>query len=187
MIALLSSNFALTIKNPVKTKALLTYSEKEENLRRHHGVSGHRSFILKKEPYCNCVTVWVISGFPDCSVVKKLTCSAGDAEDPGLILGLGRSPGEGTGYPLQYSRLENPMDRRAWWASVCGVVKKTPLSTHTYYITRKICLLQKHSQGYGARWGGWGNKRNFLSNTDILSCNFFSSSENLATIEEKNS
>ena len=113
MIALLSSNFALTIKNPVKTKALLTYSEKEENLRGHHGVSGHRSFILKKEPYCNCVTVWVISGFPDCSVVKKLTCSAGDAEDPGLILGLGRSPGEGTGYPLQYSRLENPMDRRA--------------------------------------------------------------------------
>lgn len=50
MIALLHSDYALTIKNPVKTKALLTYSEKEENLRGHHGVSGHTSFILKKEP-----------------------------------------------------------------------------------------------------------------------------------------
>jgi len=42
---------------------------------------------------------------------------------PSLIPGLGRSPGEGNGYPLQYSCLENSMDRRAWWATVYGVAK----------------------------------------------------------------
>ena len=51
-------------------------------------------------------------------VVKNLTANAGDT---GLILGKGRSPGEGNGYPLQYSCLGNPMDRGAWWAIVHGV------------------------------------------------------------------
>ena len=45
------------------------------------------------------------------------------AEDPGLIPGSGRSPGEGNGNPLQYSCLENSMDSGAWWATVCGVAK----------------------------------------------------------------
>ena len=49
-------------------------------------------------------------GFPGGSVVKNLLVNAGDA---GLIPGLGRSPGEGNGNPLQYSCLENPMDRGA--------------------------------------------------------------------------
>jgi len=48
---------------------------------------------------------------------KKSTCDAGDT---GLILGSGRSPGEGKGNPLQYSCLENSMDRGAWWAKVHG-------------------------------------------------------------------
>ena len=43
--------------------------------------------------------------------------------DPGLIPGLGRSPGEGNGSPLQYYCLENPMDRGAWWAAVHGAAK----------------------------------------------------------------
>ena len=47
--------------------------------------------------------------------------SALNAGDLGLIPGLGRCPGEGNGYPLQYSCLENPMDRGAWWATVQGV------------------------------------------------------------------
>ena len=51
-------------------------------------------------------------------LVKISICNAGD---PGSILGSGRSPGEGIGYPLQYSRLENPIDRGAWWATVHGV------------------------------------------------------------------
>ena len=49
--------------------------------------------------------------------------SASKAGDPGSIPGLGRSPGEGNGNQLQYSRLENPMDRGAWWAAVHGVAK----------------------------------------------------------------
>ena len=49
--------------------------------------------------------------------------SAYNAEDLGSIPGLGRSPGERNGNPLQYSFLENPMDRGAWWATVHGVTK----------------------------------------------------------------
>ena len=52
---------------------------------------------------------------------KESACSAGGA--PGSILGSGRSPGEGNGNPLQYSCLENPMDREAWQATVHGVAK----------------------------------------------------------------
>ena len=47
--------------------------------------------------------------------------SAYNAEGPGSIPGSGRSPGEGSDYPLQYSCLENSMDRGAWWATVDGV------------------------------------------------------------------
>ena len=49
--------------------------------------------------------------------------SAYNAGDPGSIPDSGRSPGEGNGNPLQYSCLENPMDRGAWWATVHGVAK----------------------------------------------------------------
>ena len=49
--------------------------------------------------------------------------SACNAGDPGSIPELGTSPGEGNGYPLQYSCLENPMDRGAWWATVHGVAE----------------------------------------------------------------
>ena len=56
--------------------------------------------------------------FPDGSSSKKSACNAGDS---GLIPGSGRSPGEGNGYPLQYSCLENSMDRGAWWTTVHGV------------------------------------------------------------------
>ena len=65
-------------------------------------------------------------GFPGGSDGKESACNAGD---PGLIPESGRSPGEGNGYPLQYFCLENPMDRRAWWATVHGVSKsQTQLS-----------------------------------------------------------
>ena len=53
---------------------------------------------------------------------KKSTCNAGDVGDRDLT-GSGRSPGEGNGYALQYSCLENPMDRGAWWARVHRVTK----------------------------------------------------------------
>ena len=69
-------------------------------------------------------------GFPGGSEGKASACDAGD---PGLIPGSGRSPGEGNGNPLQYSCLENPMDRGARWATVHGVAKsRTRLSDYTY-------------------------------------------------------
>ena len=65
-------------------------------------------------------------------VVKNPPANAGDVRDVGSIPGLGRSPGEGNGSPLQYSCLENPMDRGGWEAMVHGVAKsQTRLSTHT--------------------------------------------------------
>ena len=59
-------------------------------------------------------------GFPGDSDGKKSACNAGD---PGLIPGSGRSSGEGIGYTLQYSYLENSMDRGAWWSAVHWVTK----------------------------------------------------------------
>ena len=65
-------------------------------------------------------------GFHGGIVVKNPSANAGDAV---LIPGLGRSPGEGNGYPLQYSCLENPMDRGGWWVTAHGVRKsQTQLS-----------------------------------------------------------
>ena len=69
-------------------------------------------------------------------VVKSLPASAGDLRDGYLIPGLGRSPGEGNGNPLQYSCLENPMDRGAWWVKVHRVaeskIQAKRLSTHAH-------------------------------------------------------
>ena len=53
-------------------------------------------------------------------MVKYLSANAGDAGDTGLIPGTGGSPGEGNGNPFQYSCLENPMEREAWWANPWG-------------------------------------------------------------------
>ena len=68
----------------------------------------------------NCL-FWQLSSYV--AVVKNLLVSTGGAKDVDLIPGLGRYPGEGTGNPLQYSCLENPMDSKAWQATVCGVAK----------------------------------------------------------------
>ena len=56
-------------------------------------------------------------------MVKNLPASADDVGDMSSVPELGRSPGGGNGNPLQYSCLENPMDRGAWWATVHGVAK----------------------------------------------------------------
>ena len=60
-------------------------------------------------------------GFPGGSVVKNLPAVAGDT---GSVSESGRSPGEGNDNPLQYSCLENPMGRGAWWATVHGLAKE---------------------------------------------------------------
>ena len=69
-----------------------------------------------------CIEVYLIWVFPDGSDGKESACRA---EDLGSILGSGRSPREGNGYPLQYSCLGNPMDRGAWWATVHGGRKES--------------------------------------------------------------
>ena len=71
----------------------------------------------------NCragIQTQVCMSFSGGSDSKESACNAGVS---GLILGLGRSPGEGNGNPLQYFCLENPMDRGAWRATVHGVIK----------------------------------------------------------------
>ena len=76
-------------------------------------------------------------------VVKNLPANAADVRDKGSIPGLGRSPGEGNGYPLQYCCLENPMDRGAWRATVYRVAQShmqlKRLSTHTCHRLRLKC------------------------------------------------
>ena len=62
----------------------------------------------------------VTKGFPGGSDGKESACSVGD---PGFISGSGRSLGEGNGNPLQYSCLENSMDKGTWWATVHEVTK----------------------------------------------------------------
>ena len=72
--------------------------------------------------------------FPGGSEGKAFAYNAGD---PFSMSGSGRSPGEGNGNPLQYSSLENPMDRRAWWATVHAVAKEldtTERLNNNYYI-----------------------------------------------------
>ena len=77
-------------------------------------------------------------GFPGRSVGKNLPANAGDTGGVSSISGFGRSPGEGNGNPLQYSCLENSMNRGAWRATVHGVAEsQTPLSTN---ITETKCL-----------------------------------------------
>ena len=82
------------------------------------------------------------SAFPGGSDGKESTCNAGDW---GSIPGSGRSPGEGNGYPLQYSCLQNPMNRGDWWATVQGFMTLRVIHgriTNTHYLppNRSSCL-----------------------------------------------
>ena len=70
--------------------------------------------------YWNIVDLWASQVV---LMVKIPPANAGDIRDVGLIPGSGRSPGGGHGKPLQYSCLENPMDRGAWWATIHRAAK----------------------------------------------------------------
>ena len=82
---------------------------------------------------------WIgnILGFLCGSDGKESACNAGD---PGLIPGSGRFPGEGNGNPLQYSCLENPMDRGAWQAIVHGVVRVVTIKVFDAFQYWIICI-----------------------------------------------
>ena len=74
------------------------------------------------------------------SAGQESACNAGDL---GSIPGLGRSPEEGNGYPLQYSGLENSMDRRAWQATIHGVAKSQPQLSNFQLAMKMLCV--RHS------------------------------------------
>ena len=95
--------------------------------------------------------MWKV-GFPGDSGGKGSACYAGD---PGSIPELGRSPAEGNGYPLQYSCLENSMDRGAWRAIVHGVAKnQMQLSNFHFFLMWKV-LKSITVQYYTAQCVGW--------------------------------
>ena len=88
--------------------------------------SGKKVTYLEKWVGENLVFPGLLRGFPGGSDGKESACSVGDR---GSIPQLERSPGGGHGNPLEYSYLENPMNRGAWWATVHGVAKsQTQLS-----------------------------------------------------------
>ena len=108
-----------------KVKYWLSFTENCSNFLSHWSVQGGVPdvFILYSCPGIS------LNRFPGGSDGKASACNVGDL---GSIPGLGRSPGEGNGNPLQYSCLENPMDGEAWWATVHGVAKsQTRLSDFT--------------------------------------------------------
>ena len=74
--------------------------------------------------------------------VKKLPTSAGDIRDAGSICGSGRSPGKGHDNPLQYSCLENPMKREAWWATDHGITKSQTGLKQQHAPTRCVFTLE---------------------------------------------
>ena len=85
-------------------------------------------FLVFIKSFIFSVTIYLL-GFPDDSAVKESSCNVGVIGATVLIPGSGRSPGGGNGNSLQYSCLENPMDRGSWWAIVHGVAEsQTQLS-----------------------------------------------------------
>ena len=77
-----------------------------------------------------CLVSWcvIVCSLAGDSVVKNPPAIAGDARDTGSVPGLGQSPGGGHGNPLQYSCLENTLDRGAWWATVHTAEKESGMT-----------------------------------------------------------
>ena len=71
-------------------------------------------------------------GFSYGTVLKNLPANAGDTGEVDSTPGLGRAPGEGNGNPIQYSGLENLIDRGAWWATVHGVTKESNMTERAH-------------------------------------------------------
>ena len=98
-----------TIKVILGTLSILTFCSTMATILRKCQAASNQKSLLNR-----------LNGFPGGSDSSESVCNAGDLA---LIPGLGRSPAERNGYPVQYSYLENCMDRGAWWATVHGVAK----------------------------------------------------------------
>ena len=116
-----------------------------------------------------------IKYLPGGSNGKETACNAGD---PGLIPGLGRSPGEGSGYSLQYSCLKNSMDRGTWWATVHGVTESQTQLSNVYlffYLTpssllpssKQPCFKQPAEVTYPESIFGFYNNGRLLINSQF--------------------
>ena len=80
-------------------------------------------------------------------VIKNLLANAGDTRDVGFIPGSERSPGGGHGNPLQYSCLENTMDRGAWWATVYGIAELGTAEVTWHACTYSVCVWSTECSG----------------------------------------
>ena len=121
--------------------------------------------LLKQTSSCFCPTSFILvaftlkalsymfslstRGFPSGISVKNMHANAGDTRDTGSIPGSVRSPGGGHGNPLQYSCLENPMERGAWRATVHGVaesemIERAPTMLETMLTTFRPILRDSH-------------------------------------------
>ena len=111
-----------------------------------------------------------LSTIPTGSDSKESACNGGD---PGSIAGSGRSPGEGIGNPLQYSCLENPMDRGAWRATVHGVSKSwTRLSDFHFSLSFSMCLMDCEwewavKQEWSGCSGAFEGRRTYSDDDDL--------------------
>ena len=87
--------------------------------------------------------IYNCSGLPRCTEIKNLPANAGYSGDIGSIPGSGRSLREGNGNPLQYSCLENPMDKGAWLQSMLGAGAGAGAGawSHTHWTTREVPIL----------------------------------------------
>ena len=121
--------------------------------------------LHKKDSYFQSTLPTI--GFPRWLSGKESACQAGNG---GLIPGSGRSPGEGNGTPLQYSCLENPMDREAWRGAVHGVTKSQTRLKQLNSSRRNSLQLRQMSMNLG--WGTiWEHARGYFHNgSSILLC-----------------
>ena len=100
-------------------------------------------FVCKSPQYSNEIVYWYSSWLHASQWVQNLPTMKETQADVSSIPRSGRSPGGGYGNPLQYSCLENPMDRGAWWATVHRVTKSwtqlKQLNTHTIQFVQNSC------------------------------------------------